>query len=334
MGEVIPGTPERALILKEAAMKKVVLVFIAVLALYAMPGQSAATRNGEYDAALKAYYSGHYKEAVGDLKGYVSRKPDAAAYYLIGYGLYKLGKYKEATEYFDQTYLIDPTFSPEEIGFEKFATEMKRKPARPAGVRKKKAVLKKDPAAGAAATQAAVKPVKPEEGRTAANVPASAPTKVAPEKVPGVRPVFPSFPKPGKSMPGMVPALLTGLFAGFAMIALAISVVFYIYWCLCLFTIARKLDVPSPWTAWIPLVQIWTFVTAAGKQWWWILLLFVPLLNIVVGIYLWICITENLGRNKWLGLLMLVPLVNVVFIGVLAFSRLEKADTLEDITPA
>jgi hypothetical protein len=347
MGEVIPRKPERALILKEAAMKKVVLVFIAILTLCAMPGQSAAARNSEYDAALKAYYSGHYKEAVGDLKGYVNRKPDAAAYYLIGYGLYKLGKYKEATEYFDQAYLIDPTFSPEEIGFEKFAAEMKRKPARPAGLREKKAVLKKDPAAaGSASTQAAVRPVKPEEGRTAANVPAPAPPeaarnvpapawpKVAPEKVPDTPPVFPSFPKAGKSMPGMVPALLTGLFAGFAMIALAISIAFYIYWCLCLFTMARRLDVPYPWTAWIPLVQVWTFVTAAGKQWWWILLLFVPLLNIVVGIYLWICITENLGRNKWLGLLMLVPLVNLVFIGVLAFSRPEKADTLEDITPA
>jgi Family of unknown function (DUF5684)/Tetratricopeptide repeat len=345
MGEVIPGTPERALILKEAAMKKVVLVFIAILALCAMPGQSAATGNGEYDAALKAYYSGHYKKAVADLKDYVNRKPDAAAYYLIGYGLYKLGKYKEATEYFDQSYLIDPTFSPEEIGFEKFATGMRSKPARRAGVRKKAAMPKKDLPAGVPVTQTGVKHEKVESAATAPasppvipkaapSVPASAPPKVAAGKVPGPPPAFPSFPKAGKSMPGMVPALLTGLFAGFAMILLAISLAFYIYWCLCLFMIARKLDVPSPWTAWIPFVQIWTFVTAAGKPWWWILLLFVPLLNIVVGIYLWTCITENLGRNKWLGLLMLVPLVNVVFIGVLAFARLEKRDTLDDIEPA
>jgi tetratricopeptide (TPR) repeat protein len=144
MGKVVPVTPERALILKEAAMKKVVLVLIAILALCAMPGQSAATGNGEYDSALKAYYSGHYKKAVADLKDYVNRKPDAAAYYLIGYGLYKLGKYKEATEYFDQSYLIDPTFSPEEIGFEKFGAGMTRKACKRAGVRKKTAVPKKE----------------------------------------------------------------------------------------------------------------------------------------------------------------------------------------------
>ncbi len=326
-------------------MKKVVLVFIAILALCAMPGQSAATRNGEYDAALKAYYSGHYKKAVADLKDYVDRKPDAAAYYLIGYGLYKLGKYKEATEYFDQSYLIDPTFSPEEIGFGKFATGMRSKPARRGVVRKKAAVPKKDPAASVQAAQTGVKPEKvapaakapapaPVIAKAAPNVAAPAPPEVAAGKVPGLPPDFHPFPKAGRSMPGMMPALLTGLFAGFAMIMLAVSVAFYIYWCLCLFMIAGKLDVPSTWTAWIPFVQIWTFVTAAGRPWWWILLLFVPLLNIVVGIYLWICITENLGRNKWLGLLTLVPLVNLVFIGVLAFARLEKRDTLDDIEPA
>ncbi|MEJ2684746.1 MAG: tetratricopeptide repeat protein [Candidatus Sulfobium sp.] len=122
-------------------MKRVVLVFVAILALCAMPGLSAAAGNNQYDTALKAYYTGHFKKAVDDLKDYVDRKPDAAAYYLIGYGLYKLGKYKEATQYFDQAYLIDPTFSPEKIGFGKFATEMKAKPAARKKVRGRKKVV-------------------------------------------------------------------------------------------------------------------------------------------------------------------------------------------------
>jgi len=49
--------------------------------------------------------------------------------------------------------------------------------------------------------------------------------------------------------------------------------------------------------------------------------LFVPIINIFIGIYLWICITENLGKNKLLGLLMLLPLINMLFLGFLAFSR-------------
>lgn len=105
-------------------MKKVFLIFTLILALGVMSGLSDAAGNHEYDTALRAYYSGHYKTAVEDLKDYVNRKPDAAAYYLIGYGLYKLGKFEEATENFEQAYLIDPTFSPEQVGFKKIAAEM------------------------------------------------------------------------------------------------------------------------------------------------------------------------------------------------------------------
>lgn len=122
-------------------MKRAILVLIAVLALCAMPGLSAAAGNNEYDTALKAYYTGHFKKAVDGLKDYVDSRPEAAAYYLIGYGLYKLGKYKEATQYFDQAYLIDPTFSPEQIGFGKFAAEMKAEPAAGKKVRGRKKVI-------------------------------------------------------------------------------------------------------------------------------------------------------------------------------------------------
>jgi hypothetical protein len=54
--------------------------------------------------------------------------------------------------------------------------------------------------------------------------------------------------------------------------------------------------------------------------------MFIPLLNIIVIVYLWMCISENLGRNKWLGLLWLVPLINLVFIGFLAFSKAAVTD--------
>jgi len=128
--------PEKGLKNKEEIMKKVFLIFTLILVLGVMSGVSDAAGNHEYDAALRAYYSGHYKTAVEDLKDYVNRRPDAAAYYLIGYGLYKLRKYKEATEYFDQAYLIDPTFSPEQVGFKKIAAEMAQE-GRPSHVRKK-----------------------------------------------------------------------------------------------------------------------------------------------------------------------------------------------------
>jgi hypothetical protein len=146
---------------------------------------------------------------------------------------------------------------------------------------------------------------------------------------------FPTFTPPRQFAPGVAPGTLTAFMAGLGTIALIFEIALYIYFCLCIFFIAKKLDVPSPWIAWIPLVQVWTIVSSAGKPWWWILLLLVPILNFFIGIYLWICITENLGKNKWLGLLMLLPVINLVFLGILAFSKTEKTDlAMESTTPA
>jgi hypothetical protein len=92
---------------------------------------------------------------------------------------------------------------------------------------------------------------------------------------------------------------------------------------LCLFLIAKKLNVQAPWTAWVPVVNIWTLLQAAGKPCWWVLLFFIPLVGFIVIIHVWMCITENLGRNKWMGLLILIPIVSLVYIGVLAFSKQE-----------
>lgn len=117
---------------------------------------------------------------------------------------------------------------------------------------------------------------------------------------------------------------LSGDYTGNKTIDLSINIIFFIYFCLCLFFIARKLQITAPWTAWIPIVNLWTLVSSAGKPWWWILLLIIPIANIIVWIGLWMCIAENTGKNKWLGLLMLVPFVSFVFMGMLAFSGNEK----------
>ncbi len=110
----------------------------------------------------------------------------------------------------------------------------------------------------------------------------------------------------------------------FFMIIVALFIVIYLYFSLCLFLIAKKLNVPYPWTAWVPVVNIWTLLQAAGKPCWWVLLFFIPFVGIIASAYVWMCIVENLGRNKWLGLLLLIPLIGLIYIGVLAFSKQEQ----------
>jgi hypothetical protein len=106
-----------------------------------------------------------------------------------------------------------------------------------------------------------------------------------------------------------------------SLIVLLIFLGVYVYYSLCLYLIAKKAGVAAAWTAWIPIIQAWTFVASAGKSGWWILLMLVPVINIIVMIYLWMCITENLGKNKFLGLLILLPVINIIYPAFLAFSK-------------
>lgn len=113
--------------------------------------------------------------------------------------------------------------------------------------------------------------------------------------------------------------------AAFIIVFVVILAALYVYVCLCLFLIAKKLNVPSPFYAWIPIVQVWTFVVAAKgadkHPCLWILAMAIPIIGPFVGVYLWMCITENMGKNKWLGLLTLLPVVNLGLMGWLAFSK-------------
>jgi tetratricopeptide (TPR) repeat protein len=139
-------------------MKRSVFILAMLLALLSAAAPELVSAEGEYDAALQLYYKGNYAEAVKYLKEYVEKKPDPAAYYLIGYALYELGRYGEADEYFEQAYLIDPTFSPEESGLtEKFPKGLPRSIKKPPRVHKGRAVIKKKKTAVGVATKPAAK---------------------------------------------------------------------------------------------------------------------------------------------------------------------------------
>ena len=81
--------------------------------------QTAAFSATAYDEALSAYSQGKYKKTITLLQKYVKEKPEAGAYYLLGYSYYKIGKKKEAAKYFGEAYLINPDLNPSKITGEK-----------------------------------------------------------------------------------------------------------------------------------------------------------------------------------------------------------------------
>jgi len=110
---------------------------------------------------------------------------------------------------------------------------------------------------------------------------------------------------------------LYGLFfGGYFIFWLAV----YVWLALCLHIIAKKTNTPNPWLAWIPIANIYLMCKVAGKPGWWTILFFIPLVNIVFAIIVWMGIAEARHQPSWLGILMIIPFVNFIIPGILAFS--------------
>ena len=89
----------------------------------------------------------------------------------------------------------------------------------------------------------------------------------------------------------------------------------------CLMKIAQREKVNHAWIAFIPVANIFLMLKLAGLSYWFFILFFVPLANIIILVLIWMKIAERLGSSKWLGLLMLLPLVNLGVIIYLAFAK-------------
>ncbi len=94
----------------------------------------------------------------------------------------------------------------------------------------------------------------------------------------------------------------------------------YVYISMALQTIAQKTNTADAWLAWIPIVNIALMLNVAKKPLWWIILFFIPLVNIIMSILVWMSIAEARQKPNWWGIIMIVPVVGLVVPGYLAWS--------------
>jgi hypothetical protein len=111
--------------------------------------------------------------------------------------------------------------------------------------------------------------------------------------------------------------ILGGFFLFFFLIFLAV----YAYMAICLMKIAKKTNTDNAWLAWIPVGNLILLLQIAKKPIWWIILFFVPFVNLVMIILVWMAVAKELGKPDWLGILMIVPIANLIVPGYLAFSK-------------
>jgi hypothetical protein len=106
----------------------------------------------------------------------------------------------------------------------------------------------------------------------------------------------------------------------FMVVYLICVLVLYVYFALALQVIAQKTNTENGWLAWIPIVNIVLMCNIAKKPVWWIILCFIPLVNIVIFIILWMGIAEARNKPSWWGILLIVPIANLIVPGYLAWS--------------
>ena len=113
-------------------------------------------------------------------------------------------------------------------------------------------------------------------------------------------------------MQGTAAQMAGPMMAIFWIIYLAIIIFFIIvFW-----KIFVKAGKPG-WAAIIPIYNIIVLLQIIGKPVWWIILLFIPIVNIVIYIIMLIELAKKFGMPGWHWILML--LFGIIYFPILAF---------------
>ncbi len=73
------------------------------------------------------------------------------------------------------------------------------------------------------------------------------------------------------------------------------------------------------WGCIIPIYNIYLLVTIAGKPGWWLLLFFVPVVNLIISIIVSLEIAKKFGKSTGFGIGLI--LLGIIFYPILAFGN-------------
>jgi len=126
------------------------------------------------------------------------------------------------------------------------------------------------------------------------------------------------------NLPPEATGIATAIFGGMFLLMFVFFIAIYAYYAICLMKIARKTSTANAWLAWIPIANVILMLQIAGKPLWWIILFFIPIVNIIIGILVWMGIARAVGKPDWWGILIIIPVANLIVPGYLAFSSNER----------
>ena len=71
------------------------------------------------------------------------------------------------------------------------------------------------------------------------------------------------------------------------------------------------------WASLVPIYNVVVMLDIAGKPWWWLLLMFIPVVNLIVAIIVSIAIAERFGKGAGFGLGL--AFLGMIFYPILGF---------------
>lgn len=245
---------------------------------------------------------GDFKRAISDYVTAAQLEPNfAEPWYNAGLAYEALGNTKQAISHYEGYLKLNPN-APDKDAVQAKIEQLKKAP--PATKPKPKpqpgqAVKRPGP------PQQAQQAVKPGERPPARQRAGAQQRRMQPEQaVPGLPGGIPmTVPEPGP-------------------ISMAVSLIVYLLFSAMLFLIAKKTNTDMPWMAFIPIAQVFLMVRIAGKPWWWFLvIIFVPLVNIVLYFLVSLGIAQARGKGTLWGVLLFFPCTTPIALIYLAVTK-------------
>jgi len=107
---------------------------------------------------------------------------------------------------------------------------------------------------------------------------------------------------------------------GVLLLALGTLIAVYLFFCYCSMLICQKTHTEPGALVWVPALQLFPLLRAAGMSRVWFVAFFVPLLNVVAQIVWYVKIVQARGKSIWVAVLLLLPLSGPFAFLYLAFS--------------
>lgn len=94
-----------------------------------------------------------------------------------------------------------------------------------------------------------------------------------------------------------------------------VAVVFYVY---CMWRLFEKAGKPG-WAPLIPFYNILVELEIIGRPWWWLLLMFIPVVDVVIGIIILVDLAKVFGKTTAFGIGLIF--LSFIFIPILALGK-------------